>query len=120
MRVLPPKWLTAPGNISVQCGNAVYPNVPYVEAMREFGYAYRLEESVHSWRQNKWRTSKDGKADEQKELYVEPDSTFKIWIGLNPMVPHDVLEKRRAANGLGTLILPVIIDGKQYEWQKEV
>ncbi len=120
IRILPPRWTTAVGNVSVQCDAAIYPNVPYKPAMVEFGYGYQLEQSLGSWRQDKWKFQPDGKADEPKDIYVEPGRTFRIWIGLNPMVPHDVLEKRRKTAQLGTLTLPVVIVDRKADWQREI
>lgn len=120
IHVLPPRWTMAVGNVSVQCGAAIYPSVPYKPVMLEFGYGYQIEQSIGSWRQDKWKLRPDGKPDEPKDIYVEPGWTFRIWIGLNPMVPHDVLEKRRKTAQLGTLTLPMVIGDREADWQREI
>jgi len=87
--------------------------------MNEFGYRYQLEEYVGSWKLDKWKMS-GTKHDEHEEITVEPNWTFRIWIGMNPCVPHDILEKRRKTHSLGTLILPLMIGNESYEWKQEL
>ena len=120
VHLLAPRWITAVGNVSVQCGTPIYPNVPYKPNMQEFGYRYQLERSLGSWKDDEWKSLADGKDDEHQELYIEPGWSFRIWIGLNPMVPHDVLEDRRRRSRLGTLVLPVVIGNQQSEWAREI
>jgi hypothetical protein len=120
VRVLPPRWLTTGTNVSVQCGASPYPGVPYKPGMLEFSHFYQFEEYIGSWKLDKWRRKPNGDHDEQKEINVDPGWTFRIWIGLNPCVPHDVLEARRKTHQLGTLILPLIVAGQKCEWVGEV
>lgn len=120
VHVLPLRWLTTGMNVSVQCGASPYPGVPYKVAMLEFGYRYQLEEYQGSWKLDKWRRKTNGEHDELKEINVEPGWTFRVWIGLNPCVPPDVLEGKRKTHQLGTLILPSVIAGENFEWVGEV
>jgi hypothetical protein len=119
IRVLPAYWLTCPGNVSVQCGNSPYPGIAYTPGMAEFCCRYQLEKYLGSWKLDKWKMS-GGKHDEREEITVDPDWTFRIWIGMNPCVPHDILEKRRRTHSLGTLILPLTIGNDKYEWRQEI
>jgi hypothetical protein len=120
IRVLPPRWLTSGTNVSVQSGAAPYPGVPYKPGMLEFGHFYQSEEYQGSWKSDKWKRKPNGDHDELKEINVDPGWTFRIWIGLNPCVPHDVLETRRKTHDLGTLILSLIIAGQYNEWSDQV
>jgi hypothetical protein len=119
VRVLPPKWLTAEGNISVQCGASPFPSVPYTEGMVAFAAFYQLEEHLGSWKKNQWRRV-NNKDDEHEDLNVEPGQTFRVWVGLNPCVPPNTMESLRKTNSLGTLILPVVIGSQTVEWKQEV
>jgi hypothetical protein len=87
--------------------------------MVSFAAYYQMEEYKGSWKKEQWRKV-NGKDDEQRELAVEPGWTFRIWVGLNPCVPHKVLEGQRKTNSLGTLIIPVIIGGQTVEWKQEL
>jgi hypothetical protein len=120
VRVLPPRWLTAGINVSVQCGASPYDGVPYNAGMLDFGHRYQLEEYAGSWKLDKWKRLPNGDHDEVKEINVDPGWTFRIWIGLNPCVPQNFLEARRKTHQLGTLILPLIIGGQNCEWVGEV
>lgn len=120
IRVLPPHWLTKPGNVSVQCGNPTYDGVAYTPGMVEFGHRYQLEDHPGSWQREKWRMKPGGEHDEHEEISVSPGQTFRIWIGLNPCVPHKDLEARRKTHRLGTVILPVVIGNQTHEWRTEV
>lgn len=116
VRVLAPRWLTDVEAISVQCGAPPFPGLPYSPGMLSFGYRYQLEEYKGSWKLDRWKRKPNGDHDEYPELRVDPGWTFRIWIGLNPCVPHNDLESRRKTSRLGTLILPLEINGQTREW----
>jgi hypothetical protein len=120
VRILAPKWLTGAGNISVQCGASPFPNIPYQEGMMEFSYRYQMEKYKGSWKLNEWRRLANGKDDEVLEITVDPGQSFRIWIGLNPCVPHKTLEDLRKTHNLGTLILPAVIGNQECEWKSEI
>jgi hypothetical protein len=85
--------------------------------MVEIGYRYQLEQYLGSWKNDKWAQTAAGQDDELNSLTVEPGQTFRIWIGLNPCVPHSELERRRKSNSLGILLLPLVIDGQSVDWK---
>lgn len=114
--VLAPRWITSLGNVSVQCGASPYPGIPYEEGMMNFSYRYQLEEYKGSWKADKWRRDSNGKDEELTEAIVEPNQTFRIWIGLNPCVPHKNLEDLRKTHNLGTLVLPIVTGNITYDW----
>jgi len=120
VQVLAPSWTTGPGNVSVQCGAAIYPGVEYKPGMLGFGHQYQLEEFKGGWKSGKWRQLPNGKDDERLELFVEPGWSFRIWIGLNPMLPHAVLEKKIMTKSLGKLTLPVDVGGRKYDWSLDL
>lgn len=84
----------------------------------EFSYRYQFEEYDGSWKRDKWKKLSNGKDDEQIEVTVNPGQTFRVWIGLNPCVPHKVLEDRRKTYTLGMLILPVETGDKKFDWKQ--
>lgn len=121
IHILPPRWEMGATNISLQCGAPPFPGVPYASAMLEMGYFYQLEEYRGSWKLEKWKKKANSNDDDEvKDVMVEPDQTFRLWIGLNPCVPHDVLEKRRRTNQLGNLVLSAIVEGQECQWSTEV
>jgi hypothetical protein len=116
VQISAPKWLMNANEISVQCGASPFPGVPYQQGMLDFGYFYQLEEYLGSWKDEKWKRRPDGEDDELKTITVAPGYTFRIWIALNPCVPHSELEKRRKTRRLGTLILPISIGDQATDW----
>jgi hypothetical protein len=118
--VRPLQWLTKEGNISVQCGVSPFPGIPFEPGNAPFMYRYQLEESLGSWKFDKWKRTPSGQHDEQNELNVLPGWTFRVWIGLNPCVPHNTLENLRKNRQLGTVIFPIVIGGNEFEWKLEV
>jgi len=71
-----------------------------------------MEEYLGSWKKDKWQMNgKDH--DERKDILVQPGWTFRIWIGLNPCVPQNILRDRLKVNQLGTLILPLTLGDQQ-------
>lgn len=117
VQVLAPKWLMSSEEISVQCGLPPYPDVPYKPGMMGFGYQYQLEAYQGSWKDEKWKMNAAGKDDELRTITIAPGYTFRIWIALNPCVPHSELEQRRKTRRLGTLILPVSAGGETSDWK---
>jgi hypothetical protein len=115
VQVFAPKWLMSSEEISVQCGFPPYTDVPYKPGMMGFGYQYQRETYQGSWKDEKWKTNPAGKDDELKTITIEPRYTFRIWIALNPCVPHSELEQRRKTRRLGTLILPVSVGGETFD-----
>jgi hypothetical protein len=115
------RWLVSDGNISLQCGAAPYPNEIYRPGMLELCYAYQLERSLGSWQKDQWQMkgSENKDHDERGDLFVPPDWTFRIWIGMNPCVPEQVLKNRLRVNKLGTLILPLLVGDKRCEWKTD-
>jgi hypothetical protein len=121
IHVDPLKWVTGMGNISLQCGAAPWPGREYKPDMQEIGFFYQLEKYQGSWKKNEWQMKgKDNSEhDERKDILVAPGSTFRIWIGMNPCVPERILKERLKVNQLGTLILPLLVNGKTCEWITE-
>ena len=120
IKILPPSWLTSHHTISVQSGASPYPDVPYMQGGAGFGYRYQSEGALGSWKHGKWKMTSEGKDDEVLEIDVPPQWTFRLWIGLNPCVPHIELEQRKNTHRLGTLILPVLASGEQQEWKLDL
>ena len=93
----------------------------YKPGMQEVGYFYQMENHQGSWQQNLWQMKGAGNKDhdERRDILVQPVWTFRVWIGMNPCVPDDVLNYRLTVNKLGVLILPLLINGEAAEWRAE-
>jgi hypothetical protein len=115
IHVLPPLWTTGVGNVSVQSGRAIYDDVPYTPELLGFGHQYQLEKYVGGWKDGAWRLLPAGAQDEHRELEVPPGWTFRIWVGLDPTVPHTALQSLGRARHLGKLTIPVVIENRKYE-----
>lgn len=115
-----PFWTTGGGNVSVQTGAALYEGIAYKPGYVGLGYRYQLEKEIDGWKRDDWRRMADGKHEEHQELDVQPGWTFRIWIGLDPMVPHTELEKRRKGCRLGTVTIPMMIGKTLHQWSAEV
>jgi len=105
IHVLAPSWTTGVGDVPVQ---------------HEFGYRYQIEAALGSWRHDRWRLDSSKKAEELLDAYVEPGWSCRVYIGLDPTVPHADLEKRRSSRRLGTLIIPMKIGRNEYKWQQRI
>jgi hypothetical protein len=64
-----------------------------------FGFGYQLEKT-------KGKADWDENAKSGVPAHVEPGWSVKLWIGLDPKVPHVDLEQKRDQAQLGRLIIP--------------
>jgi hypothetical protein len=93
IHVFRPRWITAFDEIGVQS---------------PLRYAYRLESERGRWRLDSWK-------EEVSDLLVEPGWSFAMWIGLDPSMTSEALEKRRRGARLGTLLVSVGVGGANSE-----
>lgn len=75
-----------------------------------FAYGYRVESSLHGWKHSQWNK-------ELSEADVDSGWSFKLWLGLDPSIPHKELEKKRDERSLGTLSIPIEIGRQAYTLQ---
>jgi hypothetical protein len=108
------KWLTGELNVSVQCGASPYAGEPYKFAGAEFCCWYQREECKGSWKKGIWKKKANGD-DEGPSIFIESGFSFRVWIGLNPCVPESTMQQKKNTRQLGTLILPVEINGQHHE-----
>jgi len=99
VKVFSPKWLTVEGDVGLQS--------PAV-------FRYQLEHTLGSWRQGRWDKQ------ELKTVQVEPGQSFRMWIGLDTFKPHEYLEEKKRTVQLGTLIVPIRVDGHEYTWEERL
>lgn len=93
IHVFRPRWITALDEIGVQS---------------PLRYAYRLEAALGGWRIDSWK-------EEVGDLLVEPEWSFAMWIGLDPSVTPEELERRRRGARLGTLLVSIGVGGANSE-----
>ena len=51
---------------------------------------------------------------------MRTDGAFRVWIGLDWAVTDDDLRRRNEARNLGTMTLPITIDGQKVELIKKL
>ena len=128
VHVQAPLWTVGTGNVSVQSGAYRYDDKdyeagspPYKPAYIGFGYKYQMETKIGRWQnaQDQWRMDGDQQS-EQDELDIPPGWTFRIWIGMDPSVPHDEAERRRSRCQLGILTIPLLIGKNLQQWNVRI
>jgi hypothetical protein len=92
IEILRPRWLSDFDDVGVQS---------------PLRHAYKLESSRGDWKRDSWGV-------EIPSVRVDPGWSFTLWIGLDPSMNHEELERRRKTTRLGTLIVPVkTVGGEQ-------
>ena len=94
--ILAPEWIANKGDVPAQLLQ---------------GFCSLQVEGSHGWKADDWRH-------EVGRLHVQHGETFRLWIGLDQSVSDSDLRRRSDQQRLGTLILPVKMGGKYFEFKK--
>jgi hypothetical protein len=66
-------------------------------------------EGPGGWHDNSWA------AEESLEIHLRPNVTTRIWIGLHMDATEDEVRRNTVTRSLGTLIIPIKVDGTSIE-----
>jgi hypothetical protein len=70
-------------------------------------------EGARGWRNNDWKGGSEG----VERAGVAPGEVFRTWVGLNQSFGADDVRRLHEVRKLGTIIVPVSIDGHNINWE---
>jgi hypothetical protein len=74
-----------------------------VATQSPFGFAYCLEKTAGEC---------DWSSQEFSEVRLDPGRSVRLWLGLDSKIPHDQLAKQYERVKLGTITIPITVNGQ--------